>query len=311
RCRLPATSWKKSVEVEPDFGVQPLGLNSIARPLVPGIGMRTTLAWPTAYGMPPDIGMSMVDPAARGTRGPAGAGVAISADVPESIGSCPCVAPALVGVLLPPIVPSPLRLTVVEQPRAHAGEDRSQQQPRSNLRVHPSTSARRAPGREDEERRRETGEDVFREHDRRKYRPRRARRHARKRQRARLSYRRAGFGRPSYQTGNKAAATTHPTVCAAKAPETLFSSEEIRHGPVPLPAVRRHFRPEDEPSVRARVPRLRGSARRLLQRLQGRVPEGSGITDVRSGRPRAARRLENPVTAAHRAALLLSFPARG
>src|SRR6185503_6319882 len=260
RCRLPATSWKKSVEVEPDFGVQPLGLNSIARPLVPGIGMRTTLAWPTAYGMPPDIGMSMVDPAARGTRGPAGAGVAISADVPESIGSCPCVAPALVGVLLPPIVPSPLRLTVVEQPRAHAGEDRSQQQPRSNLRVHPSTSARRAPGREDEERRRETGEDVFREHDRRKYRPRRARRHARKRQRARLSYRRAGFGRPSYQTCNKAAATKHPTVCAAKAPETLFSSEEIRHGPVPLPAV---------------------------------------------------RRLENPVTAAHRAALLLSFPARG
>jgi hypothetical protein len=33
--------------------------------------------------------------------------------------------------------------------------------------VYPSTSARRAPGREDEERRRKTGEDVFREHDRR------------------------------------------------------------------------------------------------------------------------------------------------
>ena len=59
------------------------------------------------------------------------------------------------------------RLPVVKQPRAHAAEDRGHQRPASNLRVPPSTSARRAPRGGEQEHSGEHREDVFREHDRR------------------------------------------------------------------------------------------------------------------------------------------------
>ena len=58
---MPVTSWKNSVEVGPPAGTLPLGLNSMARPLVPGTGIRTADDCPTAYGTIPDGGSS--DPA--------------------------------------------------------------------------------------------------------------------------------------------------------------------------------------------------------------------------------------------------------